>query len=49
VAAFASAQEFLRSDRQEVPGCLVLDVRLAGLSELDLQRRMRFISPVPSQ
>jgi FixJ family two-component response regulator len=28
VAAFASAQEFLRSDRPEVPGCLVLDVRL---------------------
>ena len=40
VAAFASAQEFLRSDRPAVAGCLVLDVRLPGLSGLDLQRRM---------
>ena len=40
VEAFASAQEFLRSKRPDVPGCLVLDVRLKGLSGLDLQRRM---------
>jgi FixJ family two-component response regulator len=40
VEAFASAQEFLRSPRPEVPGCLVLDVRLPGLSGLDLQQRM---------
>ena len=40
VEAFASAQEFLRSKRPEVPGCLVLDVRLKGLSGLDLQKRM---------
>ena len=32
VEAFASAQEFLRSTRPEVPSCLVLDVRLPGLS-----------------
>jgi FixJ family two-component response regulator len=36
---FGSAQEFLRSKRPEVPSCLVLDVRLPGLSGLDLQRR----------
>jgi FixJ family two-component response regulator len=40
VEAFASAQEFLRSPRPEVLGCLVLDVRLPGLSGLDLQKRM---------
>jgi FixJ family two-component response regulator len=40
VEAFASAQEFLRSTRPDVPGCLVLDVRLPGLSGLDLQKHM---------
>lgn len=40
VEPFASAQEFLRSKRPDVPGCLVLDVRLQGLSGLDLQKRM---------
>ena len=37
---FASAQEFLGSKHPALPGCLVLDVRLPGLSGLDLQRRM---------
>ena len=40
VAACASAQEFLRSPRPEVPSCLVLDVRLPGLSGLELQQRL---------
>src|SRR5215470_16950371 len=40
VEAFASAPEFLRSQRLDVPSCLVLDVRLQGLSGLDLQKRM---------
>jgi FixJ family two-component response regulator len=40
VEPFASAQEFLRSKRADMPGCLVLDVRLPGLSGLDLQKRM---------
>jgi RNA polymerase sigma factor (sigma-70 family) len=35
----ASAQEFLGKRRPEVASCLVLDVRLPGLSGLDLQRR----------
>jgi FixJ family two-component response regulator len=40
VKVFASAQEFLRSKLMDMPGCLVLDVRLPGLSGLDLQKRM---------
>ena len=40
VAACASAQEFLRHPRPEGPSCLVLDVRLPGLSGLELQQRL---------
>src|ERR687891_186338 len=40
VDGFASAEDFLQANRPEVPGCLVLDVRLKGLSGLDLQKRM---------
>ena len=40
VEGFPSAQEFLRHKRPDVPGCLVLDVRMPGLSGLDLQKRM---------
>jgi len=40
VQTFASAHEFLRSKRPDAPGCLVLDVRLPGLSGLDLQREL---------
>ena len=37
VELFASIQQFLGSARQDVPGCLVLDVRLPGRSGLDFQ------------
>src|ERR1700733_9604820 len=37
---FASAPESLKSERQSGPVCLVLDVRLPGLSGLDFQREL---------
>jgi FixJ family two-component response regulator len=37
---FRTAQEFLKDKRADVPSCLVLDVRLPGLSGLDLQREL---------
>ena len=40
VEVFASAQEFLEGERPDAPGCLVLDVRLPGLSGLDFQSEL---------
>ena len=40
VQTYSSAQEFLRGKRPDVPGCLVLDVRLPDLSGLDLQQEL---------
>jgi FixJ family two-component response regulator len=40
VKLFPSAHEFLQSPRPESPSCVVLDVRLPGLSGLDLQRQL---------
>ncbi|HEV2801836.1 MAG TPA: response regulator transcription factor [Pyrinomonadaceae bacterium] len=40
VNTFASAQEFLQSEKPGCASCLVLDVRMPGLSGLDLQREM---------
>ena len=40
VRTFTSAAEFLNAALPDVPTCLVLDVRLQGLSGLDLQREL---------
>ena len=40
VQTFASAQEFLTSQRPGAPNCLVLDVQMPGLSGLDLQQEL---------
>jgi FixJ family two-component response regulator len=40
VETFASAPEFLQSRHSDAPSCLVLDIRMPGLSGLDLQREM---------
>lgn len=38
--AFATTQEFVLSERPDVPGCLVLDVRLPGRSGLEFQQEL---------
>jgi FixJ family two-component response regulator len=38
--AFASAEEFLSSGRQHQTGCLIADIRMPGMSGLDLQARL---------
>jgi FixJ family two-component response regulator len=43
VETFDSAQEFLAGPRPDAPGCLVLDVRLPGLSGLDLQHELAVV------
>jgi FixJ family two-component response regulator len=40
VHSFELARDFLSSRRPNVPSCLILDVRLPGLSGLDLQREL---------
>jgi FixJ family two-component response regulator len=40
VKTFGTAQEFLANRQPDVSSCLVLDVRLPGLSGLDLQRQL---------
>src|SRR6267378_3904989 len=38
--SFGTAQEFLRIKRPDGPSCLVLDVRLPGVSGLDFQHQL---------
>jgi len=40
VQSFQSARDFVGSRRPNLPSCLILDVRLPGLSGLDLQREL---------
>lgn len=40
-SAFASAEEFLASNRSAPPQCLILDIALPGMSGPDLQRELK--------
>jgi FixJ family two-component response regulator len=45
VQTFGTAREFLAATRPDHPSCVVLDVRLPGLSGLDLQRAVASAAP----
>jgi RNA polymerase sigma factor (sigma-70 family) len=48
VELFGSAQEFLQSKQPRAPSCLILDIRLPGISGLDFQRKLAEAdNPIP--
>ena len=48
VRTFGGAAEFLESKREDAPECLVVDVRMPGISGLDLQNQLSQSSfPIP--
>jgi FixJ family two-component response regulator len=40
VRSFASAEDFLKSGKQRETGCLIADIRMPGMSGLDLQAKL---------
>jgi FixJ family two-component response regulator len=40
VRSFASAEDFLKSGQQDNTGCLITDIRMPGMSGLDLQAKL---------
>lgn len=49
VRSFASAEDFLNSGEQHETGCLIADIRMPGMSGLDLQTRLNAENcPIPT-
>src|ERR1700751_1599429 len=49
VQSFASAEDFLNSGRQHETGCLIADIRMPGISGLDLQAKLNADQcPIPT-
>jgi len=49
VQSFASAEDFLGSGRQHETGCLIADIRMPGMSGLDLQAKLNSDhGPIPT-
>lgn len=41
VHLFASAEDFLKADQKSMTGCLIADIRMPGMSGLDLQAKLK--------
>lgn len=49
VRLFASAEDFLSSGEQDATGCLIADIRMPGMSGLDLQAKLNAEDcPIPT-
>jgi FixJ family two-component response regulator len=49
VACFACAEDFLNSGQQRETGCLITDIRMPGMSGLDLQAKLNAENhPIPT-
>ncbi len=38
--SYESAEDYLAQDARSIPGCLILDVRMGGMSGLEMQQRL---------
>jgi FixJ family two-component response regulator len=47
VQVFCSGGEFLDTPRQDAVACLILDMRMPGMSGLEVQKMVRMDSPIP--
>lgn len=46
VASYSRADEFLESYDPELPGCLVLDIRMPGMNGMELQRKLNAMTSI---